>query len=62
MWIWILSITVLGSNPEHLKIAKFETKQDCQIALLAKRKEYEAKRKEIVGQCFYSKTDNKGWW
>jgi len=18
--------------------------------------------KEVVGQCFYSKTDNKGWW
>lgn len=62
MWIWILSITVLGINPEHVRIAKFETKQECHLALANKRKEYEAKGKDIVGHCFYSKTDGKGWW
>lgn len=61
-WVWVLSITVLGSNPEHIRMAKYETKQECQQNLIARRKEYEAKGKEIVGHCFYGKIENKGWW
>ena len=43
MWVWVLSITLVGSNPEHSRIAKFETKQACQKALIAKKIEYEQK-------------------
>lgn len=62
MWVWILSITLLGSNPEHSRIAKFETKQDCQKALISKKIEYEQKGREMVGHCFYVRADSKGWW
>ena len=62
MWVWILSITLIGSNPEHSRIAKFETKQDCQKALISKKIEYEQKGREMVGHCFYARTDSKGWW
>lgn len=57
MWVWVLSITVLGSNPEHVNVAKFENKQDCQKALTSKKSEYELKNKQIVGHCYYSKKD-----
>lgn len=62
MWVWILSITLIGSNPEHSRIAKFETKQDCQKALISKKIEYEQKGREMVGHCFYGRIDSKGWW
>jgi len=62
MWVWILSFTVLGSNPDHGRIAKFETKQQCLQALQAKKEEERLKGKEVVGKCFYGKTETKGWW
>ncbi len=53
MWVWILTITALGSNPEHLKVAKFQTKMECQQALVVKKQEYDAKGKQIVGTCYF---------
>lgn len=62
MWIWVLSFTILGSNPEHGQIAKFDTKQECQIALVQLVAEEQSKGKQVVAKCFYSKREAKGWW
>lgn len=62
MWVWVLSVTVLGSNPEHHIIPKFETKQECEKALVEKIKELQSNNKESVGRCYYSKVESKGWW
>lgn len=61
MWVWILSLTVLGSNPDHVKIAKYETKRECQQALILKIQEYKMRNKEIVGHCYYG-NQSTGWW
>ena len=62
MWIWVLSITVLGSNPEHIHIAKFETKQECKQAEVQKYQEYSIKNQQIVTRCWFTKQDKTGWW
>lgn len=62
MWVWVLSISFLGSNPEHFQLEKFETKQECQLALINKLKEEQLKGKQIVANCFFKKKESKGWW
>jgi hypothetical protein len=62
MWIWVLSFTILGSQPEHGQIAKFETKQQCQIALTQKKQQEAAKGRELVGSCYYTRKSAPGWW
>lgn len=62
MWTWALAISILGSSPEHITIAKFETRELCEQAATLKRQEYLAKSKEIVTRCSYTKLDKKGWW
>jgi len=57
MWIWVLSATILGSNPEHTTIAKFATKSECEVALKSKKDAENAKGKEVVGSCYYSKIE-----
>jgi len=62
MWIWVLSVTVLGSNPQHIDIAKFETKQECKQAEVQKHQEYKLKNQQIVTRCWFTKQDKAGWW
>ena len=59
MWVWVLSFTILGSAPEHGKIAKFETQHECLRALADKKIQEAAKKKELVGTCYYTKIDKK---
>jgi hypothetical protein len=58
----VLSFSILGSSVSHGEIPKFETKQECQIALQNKINEERSKGKEIVATCIYKKIDKKGWW
>lgn len=62
MWVWVLSFTILGSKPEHGQIAKFETKQECLQAFELKKQDANLKGKELVGRCYFTRTDEKGWW
>lgn len=62
MWVWVLSITILSIPPENVTIAKFDTQQDCQKALLDKKQQEALKGKEVVGTCYYRRVDKKGWW
>jgi hypothetical protein len=61
-WVWVLSFTVLGSKAEHVSLAKFETKSQCQTALEAKRQELKAKGSEIAAHCYLSRQSDHGWW
>jgi hypothetical protein len=61
-WVWVLAFTILGSRPEHGHIAKFETKQQCQQALVQKKEQEAAKGRELVGSCYFSKKEGPGWW
>lgn len=58
-WVWVLSFTILGTSPEHGRIAKYETKQECLDALQQKRIEEAQKRRELVGHCYYSKQSER---
>jgi hypothetical protein len=62
LWIWVLTFTILGSNPEHGQIAKFETKQECQIALQNKINQERLKGRETAATCIYKKVEGQGWW
>lgn len=57
MWVWVLSFTILGSVPEHGKIAKFQTQQECQRALVDKKLQEETKKREVVGTCYFTKLE-----
>lgn len=58
-WVWVLSFTVLGNNPQHGQIAKFETKAACQTALEQKRTEFRDQNRELVGTCFLRRSVGK---
>ena len=62
MWIWVLSITVLGSNPQHIDIAKFATKQECETVTVQKHQEYKLKNQQIVTRCWFTKKESPSWW
>lgn len=49
--VWVLSFTVLGVNPEHGSLAKYETKESCEQMLEQYKKDYKEKKKNIVGSC-----------
>ena len=49
--VWVLSFTVLGVIPEHKTFAKYNTKQECEQALVQTREEYKSQKKKIVGSC-----------
>lgn len=61
-WIWVLAFSVLGSQPEHGAVAKFETRAQCQQALEQKRQEMQAQGKQIAAHCYLSSQSEKGWW
>ena len=61
-WVWVLSFTVLGSKPEHGQVSKFQTKQECQQALILKKQELESAGKQVVATCYYRQVAEKGWW
>jgi hypothetical protein len=50
-FVWVLSFTVLGANPEHKTFSKYQTKQECQQVLEQVKLEYKAKKKHIAGSC-----------
>lgn len=52
--IWVLSFTVLGPVPESGEQAKFKTQEDCELARVQKREEYQAQKKRIVATCYVS--------
>jgi hypothetical protein len=62
MWVWILSISVLGSNPTHTTEAKYTSKEECLKVLSTKVQEEKLKGKDIVGRCYYGKVESKSWW
>lgn len=49
--IWVLTFTVLGTNAEHKTFAKYNTKQECEQALVAAKEEYKDKKQKISGAC-----------
>lgn len=61
-WVWILSFTVLGGQPEHGQQAKYESKQACEQALLDLRQRESLRGRELVGRCWFGQTGGKGWW
>lgn len=50
-FIWVLSISVLGSNPEPKTFAKYTTKQECEQALAQIKEEYNNQKKKIAATC-----------
>jgi len=58
-YIWVLTYTLLGSNPEHHTLAKFNTKQECEQALIAVKEEKKSQNKKIVGVCKQTLTEKK---
>ena len=50
-FVWVLTFTVLGANPEHKSFPKYQTKQECERALEQTRAEYKTKKKRIAGSC-----------
>ena len=55
MWVWVLSVSLVGASPEHTRIAKFKTKQECQSVLQQRISEEQLKGRILVGSCFYTK-------
>ena len=53
-FVWVLTFTILGVNPEHKSFAKYTTKQECERALEETKAEYKAKKKNISGTCIMS--------
>ena len=51
IWVWVLTYTVLGANPEHHTLSKYQTKEECELSLKAIKDEGKAQRKSIVGSC-----------
>ena len=51
VWVWVLSYTVLGSNPEHHTIGKYQTQQECEQVLALMKEEKKQQKKKIVGFC-----------
>ena len=51
MWVWALSFTVLGVIPEHGYLTKYQTRAECEASLIAMKREYLQKGKNIVGTC-----------
>lgn len=51
VWVWVLSYTVLGSNPEHHTIGKFQTRPECEQTLKLMKEEMKQKNKKIAGSC-----------
>ena len=50
-WVWVLTITVLGTNPEHHYFPKYQSQAECLQALEMSREEYKSKKKQIAGTC-----------
>lgn len=50
-WIWALTFTVLGPNPEHGTSNKYTTQAECEQALAALKQEKQRQNKSIVGSC-----------
>ncbi len=50
-FVWVLTFTVLGSNPEHKTFAKYKDRQECEQALEQIRAEYKTNKKNIAGSC-----------
>lgn len=61
-WVWILSFSILGSQPEHGQQAKYETRQACEQALADIQKRELQRGREVVGRCWFGQTGGKGWW
>ena len=51
IWVWVLTYTVLGAEPEHNTIAKYSTQPECQQSLDALREERRSRGQHIVGSC-----------
>ena len=52
VWVWVLSYTILGTNPEHGVISKYTSQAECQQTLAAMREERRARTgQQIVGTC-----------
>lgn len=58
----MLSFSILGSNPEHGHVAKFESKQECYQALKSKVEQEQQKGRLIVATCNYKRVAGQGWW
>ena len=52
-WVWVLSYTILGSNPEHVTISKYQTQSECQQYLDTVKQERQARGQRVVGTCQY---------
>lgn len=50
-WVWVLTFTVLGAQPEHRSFAKYKSEEECLQALQSTREEYKSKNKKIAGSC-----------
>jgi hypothetical protein len=61
-WVWILSFSILGSQPEHGQQAKFETKLACQQALANMIQTQSQLGREVVGRCYMGQSGTTGWW
>ena len=53
-WVWVVSFSVLGTNPEHGIFGMFSNRVECQQALQTRKQEMKANGKEIVGTCFFT--------
>lgn len=61
IWVWVLTYTVLGVNPEHRTFSKYETQQECEQALISLKQEKKLQNKNIVGSCVLTlKEKNSG--
>lgn len=51
VYVWVLTYTVLGSNPEHRSFDKYQTREECVQALAGIRQQKKEEGKKIAGEC-----------
>lgn len=52
VWVWVLSYTILGVNPEHHVFSKYQTQAECESALKSIKEEKKKQNKNVVGSCY----------
>ena len=51
VWVWVLTYTILGSQPQHGTISKYSTQNECEASLAAMKSEQRARGLQLVGTC-----------
>lgn len=50
-WVWVLTYTILGTNPEYGSISKYLTQTECQQSLEAFKQDRQNRGQQVVAVC-----------